>query len=177
MKKTKYCDVGKHEVQSLWKARKKDPKTLEIIQKSCCKNCMHREPIKSKSFSSKSSEEKKELNVFFACQSLLFPKQCENCGSMLDQSSVFARRSQTCHILPKSIFKSVSVHPQNKVFMCCFGGCYGHAKFDDGDSKTRKSMLVYKLAIERFRSFENQLTISERIKAYKYLGLDVKELL
>src|SRR5690606_4633552 len=180
MEKKKFCEVGDHYVHQLWKARRKDPKSGEIIQKACCRNCMSREPIKSKRSSSRSSEEKKELNVFFANQSLVFPKHCENCGSPLDQSSVFARRSQTCHILPKSKqsgFPSVATHPANKIFMCCFDGCYGHSKYDNGDAKTRQSMTVYEKAIERFRSLENSLSLKDKLRAYKYLGLDQKELL
>lgn len=169
----KYCDVGKHEVEKLWKARRRDPNTREIIQESCCQSCMKREPIKSKPkyLTEEEVQRKKELNVFFASQTLVMPNNCEECGHKLDKSSTFALRAQIAHILPKSIFKSVATHPQNKMFLCCFNGCYSHAKFDNGDAKTRQSMKVYDLAIERFRSFENELTEAEKIKANKYLGI------
>lgn len=174
MAKMKFCEVGKHEVSQLWKAKRINKATGEVLQHACCKNCMSRTPIKNNPSSKLKTEVKKKLNVFFAEQSLVFPERCENCGERLDKSSAFSRRSQTCHILPKSEnsgFPSVATHPSNKVFMCCFGGCYGHGKYDYNDANTRKSMPVYQLAIERFRSFENHLTEKEKINAYKYLGL------
>lgn len=173
MGKIKYCEVGQHEVTHLWHSRKTDKRTGEVIQQSCCKSCMGKQSVVKMAKTSRKNEIKKQLNVYFASQALVFPARCENCGEYLDQSE---KRSQTCHILPKSIFKTVATHPANKIFMCCFSGCYGHAKFDDGDSKTRMSMPVYSLAVERFKSFENDLYLKDKIRAYKYLGLDISEL-
>lgn len=121
------------------------------------------------------AETKKDLNVFFASMALVFPGYCENCGEKLKNYSPFDRRKQTCHILPKTEnggFPTVATHPQNKVFMCCDSGCYGHSKFDNGDSSDRIKMNVYNLAVERFKTFEHLLTPRERIKAYKYLKID-----
>lgn len=168
--KKKWCDKGNHEVNSLWLARKTDKQTGEIIQPATCKSCMARTTVKK---SKAIKEDKKEINVFFASQALIFPMFCENCGERLDSSSMFARRAQTCHILPKrkNMFKSVATHPQNKMFMCCFHGCHGHGTWDNTDAERRKRMKVYELAIERYRQFEDVLTEAERIKAEKYLGL------
>lgn len=168
----KYCEVGQHEVEKLWKSKRTDKKTGKVLQPACCKNCIGREPIKSKS---KQKESAKELNVFFADASLVFPVYCENCGERLLNTGSFTRRSQTCHILPKTAsggFPSVATHPANKVFMCCFHGCHGHGDWDNQDAEKRKKMPVYEKALERFRKFENELTESEKIKAYKYLGLE-----
>lgn len=168
----KYCEVGQHEVAALWKAKRKDPKTGEIIQQACCKDCIGRAPIKSRPTK---KENAADLNVFFANASLVFPERCENCGKRLDSSNAMARRSQTCHILPKTKsggFPTVATHPANKVFMCCFAGCYGHGDWDNQDAEKRKTMPVYKLAVERFRKFENELTEPEKIKAYRYLGIE-----
>lgn len=183
MAKEKYCDVGGHVAPNLWDRRIKDKLTGKITQKSCCKNCLHKREKKSdkkKDPEKETATFKKDLNVFFASQILVFPKHCENCGHVLDTSSPFAKRSQICHILPKTKnggFPSIATHPSNKIFMCCFRGCYGHGKYDNGDAETRKSMKVYQIAIERFRSVENELTEKEKMKAYKYLGLDQSELL
>lgn len=151
-------------------------KTSKLISKRC-QYCYwkYRSSLKKKNTEDKLK--KKNLDIYFAEQTLVFSPICENCGSKLDTSSKFAMRSQTCHIIEKSKFPSVATHPQNKIFMCCFGGCYGHSKYDNGDAKTRQSMQVYEIAIERFRSLENSLTTSEKMKAYKYLGLDQNELL
>ncbi|MNK78051.1 hypothetical protein D3C87_976690 [compost metagenome] len=168
----KYCEVGEHEVNQLWKAKRTNKNTGEVIQLACCKDCVGREPIKSKT---KQKDNTKELNVFFAEASLVFPKYCENCGEKLLNTGSFTRRSQTCHILPKTAsggFPSVAIHPANKVFMCCFTGCYGHGNWDNQDAAKRKTMPVYKKALERFREFEKELTEPERNKAYKYLGIE-----
>jgi hypothetical protein len=167
----KYCEVGQHEVKQLWKSKRTNKNTGQVIQQACCKDCIGKTPIKSKS---KKKESSKELNVFFADASLVFPVYCENCGEKLLNTGSFTRRSQTCHILPKTAsggFPSVATHPSNKVFMCCFSGCYGHGNWDNQDANKRKSMSVYDLAIERFRKFEHLLTEQEKLKAYKYLGL------
>lgn len=163
----KFCEVGQHEVKVLWRSRKTNRETNEVSP-SCCKNCMSKTPIKSKV----KKEKDQELEVFFASQSLVMPELCENCGERLDLSTLFSRKAQTCHILPKSLYKSVKSHPQNKLFMCCFHGCHGHGNWDNLDSTKRKSMDVYELAIKRFRMFENTLSEQELIKAYKYLGLE-----
>lgn len=136
-----------------------------------------RKPIKSKSSrgeNSSTKEQKAALNVFFASQSLVIPKRCENCLKPLILNNHWNRRKVSCHILPKSPnsgFPSVSLDPQNMIFMCCDSGCYGHSKWDNGDANDRIKMPVYKIAIERFRNFENELTPKEQVKAYKYLNL------
>lgn len=166
--KNKFCEVGRHTVPSLWRAKRVNKDTGEVIQQSCCKSCMSRQPIKP---SVKKSTEKKELNVFFANQMLEIAIRCENCGSKLDHSSSFAIRSQTAHILPKSKFKSVAMHPKNRMFLCCFGGNYCHSLWDDHDAEKRKTMPVYKLALDRVNELGHLLTNAEKVKALKYLGL------
>lgn len=162
----KFCEVGSHEVSSLWRSRKTNRDTGEVTP-SCCKSCMVRVPIKNKPKDKKDPE----LEVYFASQAMVMPERCENCGERLDLSDSFSRKAQTCHILPKSIFTTVKSHPQNKMFMCCFHGCHGHGVWDDNDSVKRKSMKVYKIAIERFNEFESELSEKDKIKAHKYLGI------
>lgn len=172
----KRCEVCNKDVPVLWKSKRTNKQTGEVIQPACCKRCMPKQAIKSSTKPSNESKVlKSDLNVFFASQALVFPDHCENCGERLDKSSLFAKRSQTCHILPKSNnsgFPSVATHPQNKVFMCCHHGCHGHGDWDNLNADKRKTMPVYEKAIERFRSFENDLSEKQKIKAYKYLGLD-----
>lgn len=166
MEKKKWCETGEHWVPKLWKAKSK-------VQQSCCQSCLPKHAIKTTSSTSR-KEEKKDLNVFFAEQALIFPKHCENCGEPLNAYSVFDRRKMTCHILQKTSsggFPTVATHPQNKLFMCCMQGCYGHEKYDNGDASDRIKMPVYSIAVERFKMFEHLLTPREKIKAYKYLNL------
>jgi len=173
VKLKKFCDVGKHQVQSLWRSRIKDKNNPDKnIQDGCCKNCLSKAP---KKVVKEKIEVKKGLNVFFAEQALKFPVHCENCNARLHGNTMFDRRKQTCHILPKRNdfgFPSVAVHPQNRVFMCCQTGCYGHERWDNGDAADRIKMAVYPVAVERFKSFEHLLTPKELIKAYKYLNLE-----
>lgn len=165
----KHCDVCGKDVEKLWHSRRTDKNNGKIIRPSRCTNCIN------KQWTPKKPENKEELDVFFANASLVFPDRCENCGKKLNKSTAFDRRAQTCHILPKTKnggFPKVAIHPSNKIFMCCFSGCYGHSNWDNQDAAKRKTMPVYKLAIERFREFEDSLTESEKIKAHKYLGIN-----
>lgn len=132
-----------------------------------------RKPIRSNTkLNASNKEQKQSLNVFFASQALVIPKHCENCLKPLILTNSFERRSVIAHILPKSEksgFPSISTHPQNRMFLGKWCGCHGN--WDNKDADARKQMNCYKIALERFREFEELLTGKELIKAYKYLGL------
>lgn len=114
-------------------------------------------------------EFKKELNVFFASQTLVMPYLCENCNKPLYAFTAFEKRCTIAHILEKKKFKSVAIHPMNKLFLCAKGGC--HAKFDNASAQERSEMPVYALAIMRYSEFHNLLTEPEKILAEKYLNI------
>lgn len=114
---------------------------------------------------------KQELNVFYASQLLQIPKYCENCQAPLYIFTKWDGRKMTCHILPKSTFPELAIHQLNRIFMCCDGGCYGHAKYDNGDALERSQMPVYKYVIERWPELKKCLTEAKIVKAEKYLGL------
>lgn len=113
--------------------------------------------------------EKKALNVFFANEILQMPFNCENCSLPLYAYTSFEKRCTIAHILEKKKFKSISTHPQNKLFLCAKGGC--HAKFDNSTAKERSQMKVYNLAIERYNKIKSLLTPSEMVYAEKYLNI------
>lgn len=165
----KYCEVGKHKVNALWRAKRTNRETGEITP-SCCKDCLPKAALKK----NKAKKESPELKTFFADAALVFPERCENCGERLDNSTSFARKAQTAHILPKSIFKSVSAHPSNKMFLCCFHGDHCHGNWDNLDADKRKTMPVYQKALERFKSLKKHLNSKDMIRAEIYLGLSKK---
>lgn len=113
--------------------------------------------------------EQKELNVFFASQVLVMPFSCENCSNPLRASTMALKRCVTAHILPKSKFKGIGTHPQNRMFLGVFCGC--HNQWDNGDSESRKQMNCYSLALARFEEFSSKLTDKESVQANKYLGI------
>lgn len=115
---------------------------------------------------------KAELNVFFANQTLIMPSTCDNCKQPLQAFNSFERRCCMAHILPKSKFKSVAMHPQNLLFICAKAGC--HSIWDNSDAEKRSKMNCYPLAIERFEQFKSLLNSKELLQAYTYLGINFK---
>lgn len=166
MAKEKFCDVGQHPTDKLWTARTRT--TPSCCPKWECRQKQQKKPDKAK------EKVKKDLNVFFASQALIFPESCEECDGRLNGSTMFDRRKSTCHILPKTSsggFPSIATHPQNKMFLCCMGGCHGHERWDNGNADDRIKMNVYSKAVERFKTFEHLLSPREHERALKLLKL------
>lgn len=82
---------------------------------------------------------------------------CQNCGERISVSYEPVRN--IAHILPKQRYKSVAIHPDNKLFLCSSkdfqNSC--HEKFDSGVS-TMVKMPCFKLAVEKFEKFKDQVT-------------------
>ena len=72
-------------------------------------------------------------------------------------------RAASAHIFPKALFPSVSKHPLN--FLIISAGCGCHSDFDSSIDKAYE-MPVWKIAVERFKTFESQIT-----ETHKYLDL------
>lgn len=127
-----------------------------------------------------SEREKKfrtELNVFFASQTLIMPDKCENCGQDLNAYGKFFRRCVSAHILEKSKFKSVAIHPKNLIFLgssLVDNSCCCHNLYDEKGAEFRSKMNCYPLVIERFNQFKHLLTPQELIRAYTYLNIEMK---
>jgi hypothetical protein len=162
-RKLKECSVCK-KPSILWKSNPK-----------MCKDCAGKAKPKGETITQAEKEFKKELNVFFASQTLVMPYLCDNCNQLLKAFNTFERRACIAHIIPKSGkqavgFPTVATHPQNKLFLCAKGGC--HNSWDNKGAEDRAGMNCYQLAIERFNQFKHLLTESELQKAYKYLNID-----
>lgn len=82
---------------------------------------------------------------------------CQNCNQPINAS--FEPHHNIAHILPKSRYKSVATHPDNKLFLCASkdnrNGC--HEKFDSGVTNMME-MKVFSLAVEKFQKFKDKVT-------------------
>jgi hypothetical protein len=156
-RKLKECSVCK-KPSILWKSNPK-----------MCKDCARKAKPKGETITQAEKEFKKELNVFFASQTLVMPFLCDNCKQPLHAFTAFEKRCCIAHILEKKKFTTVAVHPQNKLFLCAKGGC--HHKYDNSTAKERSEMNIYPLAVERYNNFKELLTEAEIVKAEKYLNI------
>ena len=148
------------------------PDELKLITKG--KTPISKAP---KKLTEKEKTDKQLMNDFF--DSLDCPPYCENCNAPLIAYTTFGKRSCCAHIVPKSIIESVKRHPANIMFLGAgyLGGCDCHGIFDSSID-ARKGMKIYPTALRRFELFKDDLTSSELITAYEYLGIPLtKEIL
>jgi hypothetical protein len=97
------------------------------------------------------------LGNWFNTQINLMPKECENCKEYLNPYAPWSSRAYIAHIVPKRFFKSVQVHPMNRVFLCI--DC--HAKFDNSLSIEVEVMPVFPIAVARFKMIKNDIDSDE----------------
>lgn len=128
---------------------------------------------KPKVLNDKEKTEKQKLDEFYSRIALRMPYNCENCNQPLQAFNKFAKRSCAAHILPKSLFPSISTNEDNILFMGAgfLGGCHCHDTFDS-DANTRSKMKVFPIALERFEKLKQYLTNKEIIKANTYLSIE-----
>lgn len=112
------------------------------------------------------------LNEFFDRIALKIPFNCQECRRPLYAMNKFARRSVSCHILPKSQFPSIATNEDNILFMGAdlLGICRCHDTFDS-NIESRIRMKIYPIALKQFTKFRHLLTDKELIKACKYLNI------
>lgn len=120
-------------------------------------------------------EYRESLNEFFDRVSLKIPFRCENCSKPLYAYNKKAKRSVCCHLLPKSIFKSIATDEANIVFMGAdFIGCpcSCHDQYDSNADK-RSTMPIYTVALHRFETdLKFKLTPQELKQAFTYLKIE-----
>lgn len=103
----------------------------------------------------KRRDQRQGLPTFFvaAVEELKKNPFCENCGCKINAE--FQPQFNIAHILSKSNYPSVNDDQRNKLFLCSskdFGGNFCHEQFDKSKSH-RENLPVFKLAVERFKTF------------------------
>lgn len=95
-----------------------------------------------------------ELEKWFADGNKILDNNpyCENCGTFIP--SKYYRAAQA-HIYPKSIFKSVATHKDNRLFLG--SGCGCHQEYDFSIESASK-MRIWGNAVDRYKRFKNLIT-------------------
>lgn len=127
--------------------------------------------------SAEERQERETLDEFFDRMALKIPFNCQNCGKPLYAYTKKAKRSVTCHILPKAKFKSVATDENNIVFMGAdYVGCpcNCHDRYD-ANSDIRVTMPIYDVALKTFyKDLKPKLTPGELKQAFTYLKIEWK---
>lgn len=113
----------------------------------------------------KRKKDREGLKEFFiSCVENIRKKNltCEECGAKLKGDV-----SEVAHILPKSLFKSISTNNKNWIPLC---GMYSenqcHSKFDDSKTEIFQSMKVFKKISCIFVELEELVTEKIPYKIY-----------
>lgn len=96
-----------------------------------------------------------ELILWYSARIMERTGFCMECGERIPLAYAHA---SIAHILPKSLFPSVSTHPLNGMELGAGCGC--HSRWDKSWESAQK-MKVYPLAKERFKQFEHLIISSE----------------
>jgi hypothetical protein len=102
--------------------------------------------------------EKRAMDLWFAEQIKQMPKCCENCDEPLNHYALWGAKAYVAHIVAKRLFKSVKMHPLNRVFLCI--QC--HTNYDNWSEAKVSKMRVIQLCIERYEQFANEIISDER---------------
>lgn len=130
-----------------------------LTAKRCQKHYwLHRQKVnQNKKHNVERKQVKAGLNVFFASQVPQIPATCEECTGDIRYWREKNPRMLVAHILPKRKtggFPSVSMHPQNRVFLC--PDC--HTQMDNKGEDFVKKMKIYPIMIERLKKFAHCIT-------------------
>jgi hypothetical protein len=134
-------------------------------------------PISKGKPSKEKVNKQRMYNEFFQDQSGRIPRCCQCCNEPFGFIPGWRVKFVMAHLLPKSDFESVAVDPENLMFLCVFSDHNCHDQWDKRNAADRVKMACYPFALRQFEKFKHKLTEGELIKAYEYLGMDVRELL
>lgn len=158
-----YCSFHQHLRLDLKKKR------LAKIANSKKKN----EPISEKE--EEELQDKKELELWFQDRSKEMVGVCAECGSATTKGSKKYWKYSICHILPKSIFKSVRTHPFNFIELCYFYNSH-HSNLDNMGYEIAKKKMpkAWNIIVGRVAIMWNQISHSEKGKIPDVLRIDVE---
>lgn len=153
--KKKFCELGSHEVYSLWKAKRKD-------SPSACKDCWQKQYQKSKKSIKPVLID--GIQEWYKYQISIMPSHCENCGAYLNKNAPWGPKAYICHIIPKRIFKSVQTNDDNVWYGCIM--C--HTNYDNSGSDKISKMSVISLIKERFKLFKDNIIEKNEIPSFLF---------
>jgi len=115
------------------------------------------------------AQEKKALNDFYHQQVARRPPVCEEtgCTCRLVATESWRLKAMVAHIVPKRHFRSVMVHPENRLFLCK----QHHDAYDDNWAKA-VTLGCWPLALERFQKFMHLIKDTE----LRHLPVPLREL-
>jgi len=102
-------------------------------------------------------KEIEKLQLWFSDRRKEMIGGCENCGKRSCKDNEKFWKWSIAHVLPKSIFKSVNKSQFNWIELCV--DCHNTY---DRDWETASKMPVFKLAIEKFNLFKDQIAEEEK---------------
>ena len=108
-------------------------------------------------------EKNEQKELWFQARRIEMTGTCMHCGGKTCKDNDKLFRNSICHILPKSIFKSVAFHPLNQVELC-FWSPSCPTNMDNGILMPYE-MNCWSIIIDRFRIIYPEIAESER----KYL--------
>lgn len=135
---------------------------------------------KPKPLTEKQVNDKKDMNSFFDSLADKIPFNCTNCRKPLYALTKFVKRCVCSHILPKEIFKTIAIDPDNIDFLGCdFVGCPCdcHDRWGKNvESRMHKDMArAYERALKRYHEKLKFKIPSHQIgAAEEYLGITKK---
>lgn len=96
-------------------------------------------------------------DLWYVTQIQQLPRHCENCGEYLNPYAPWGAKTYVAHIVAKRNFKSVCIHPLNRIFLCVI--C--HTNYDNWSEAKVEQMPVISLCMERFAQFSDNITRDE----------------
>ncbi len=102
-----------------------------------------------------------DTQQWYRAQIAVAPNRCENCNDVLLRFPERVLFAMVAHIVPKSKFESVKLHPLNRMFLCSVGSQNNcHAKWDASWERASK-LPVLSIALKRFDEFKHLIHPSE----------------